>query len=137
MRVHATTGVEAPAEIVFDAIADVRNEPRWNSRVSSAELRSGEPIGLGSTFAVVNGGTSYDVTITTYERPTRLVLEGVGNPDVTIVYSFSSSDGRTEMTSDFDFRPSGVVRLLFAALAPVIRRNVRKQYASFRAMCER
>ena len=136
MRVHATTAVEAAAETVFDAIADVRNEPRWNSRVSSAELRSGEPIALGSTFAVVNGGTSYDVTITTYERPTRLVLEGVGNPDVTIAYGFSSSDGRTEMTSDFEFRPTGVARLLFAVLAPVFRRDVHKQYGSFKAMCE-
>jgi hypothetical protein len=50
------------------------NEPRWNSRVSSA-------------------GWSF---------------EGVGNPSVTIVYTFESSGERTEMASDFDFRPKGV-----------------------------
>ncbi len=117
-------------------MADARNEPRWNSRVSSAELRSGEPIGLGSKFAIVNSGTSYDTTITTYDRPTRLVFEGVGNPDVTIAYTFRSSGERTEMASDFDFRAHGISKLLFAVLAPLLRRDVRKQFASFKAMCE-
>jgi uncharacterized protein YndB with AHSA1/START domain len=136
VRVAATATVESRPETVFDAIADARNEPRWNTRVSSAELRSGEPIGPGSKFTIVNSGTSYDLTITTYERPTRLVFEGVGNPDVTIAYSFRSSGERTEMASAFDFRPTGMSKLLFALLAPLIRRDVRKQFASFKTMCE-
>jgi hypothetical protein len=136
VRVAAAASVESRPETVFDAMADARNEPRWNSRVSSAELRSGEPIGLGSEFAIVNSGTSYDVTITTYDRPTRLVFEGVGNPDVTIAYTFKSSGERTEMASAFDFRPTGISKLLFAVLAPLIRRDVRKQFASFKKMCE-
>ena len=114
MRVAATATVESRPETVFDAMADARNEPRWNSRVSSAALRSGEPIGLGSKFAIVNGGTSYDVTITTYDRPAGLVFEAVGNPDVTIAYTFRSSGECTEMASAFDFRPNG--RYLQAAV---------------------
>ena len=137
MRVVATTTVESRPETVFDTMADARNEPQWNSRVSSAELRSGEPIGLGSKFAIVNGGTSYDVTITTYDRPARLVFEGVGNPDVTIAYTFRPSGERTEMASAFDFRPTGISKLLLAILAPLIRRDVRKQFVSFKAMCEK
>src|SRR4051794_35196810 len=74
VRVDATTTVDCPPETVFDSIADARNEPRWNSRVSSSELRSPEPIGLGSEFTIVNSGTSYDVTITTYDRPNRVVF---------------------------------------------------------------
>jgi dehydrogenase/reductase SDR family member 12 len=136
VHVAATTGVDSRPETVFDAMADARNEARWNSRVSSAELRSDEPIGLGSKFAVVNGGTSYDLTITTYDRPSRLVFEGVGNPDVTIAYTFTASGERTEMASAFDFRPNGISKLLFAVLAPIIRRDVRKQFASFKTMCE-
>jgi uncharacterized protein YndB with AHSA1/START domain len=136
VRVAATTSIESPPEKVFDAMADARNEPRWNSRVSSAELRSGEPIGPRSTFAIVNNGTSYDMTITTYERPTRLVFEGKGNPDVTIAYTFSSRGERTEMASAFDFRPKGSSKLLFAVFAPLIRREVRKQFGSFKTLCE-
>ena len=137
MRVTTTTGIACPPEQVFDTLADLRNDRQWNSRVSSAELRSAEPIGPGSRFAIVNGGTPYDVTITTYERPSRLVLEASGKPDLTIAYAFTPTGEGTDLESDFDFRPSGALKVLFPVLAPVIRRDVPKQFASLKAFCER
>ena len=122
MRATATTRIACAPERVFDTLADLRNETQWNSRVSNAELRSDEPIGLGSRFGIVNGGVSYDVTITTYDRPSRLVLEARGKP---------------ELESELDFRPTGSLKLLFPWLAPVIRRNVPRRYGSLKALCER
>ena len=118
-------------------LADLRNDTQWNSRVSSAELRSAEPIGLGSRFAMVNGGSQYDVTITSYDRPSELVFEASGKPDLTIAYTFTPTSDGTQLDSDFDFRPSGVLKLLFPLLAPVIRRDVPRQFASLKALCER
>src|SRR4051794_15067096 len=63
MRVTAKTEIACPPERVFDTLADLRNDLEWNSRFSKAELLSGEPIGQGSSFAVVNGGTPYDATL--------------------------------------------------------------------------
>ena len=137
MRVTTTTRIACPPENVFDLLADLRNDTQWNSRVSRAELRSSEPIGLGSRFAIVNGGTPYDVTITSYDRPSRLVFEASGKPDLTIACTFTPRGDETELESDFDFRPRGALRVLFPLLAPVIRRDVPKQYASFKALCER
>jgi carbon monoxide dehydrogenase subunit G len=137
VRVTATTRIACPLEQVFDLLADIRNETRWNSRVSSAELRSAEPIGAGSRFAIVNGGAAYDVTITTYDRPSRLAFEATGNPDLTISYALTPTGDGTELKSDFDFRPKGPLKVLFSLLAPVIRRNVPKQYASLKRLCER
>ena len=137
MRVTTTTRIARPPEDVFDMLADLRNDTQWNSRVSSAELRSPEPIGLGSRFAIVNGGTAYDVTITSYDRPSRLVLEASGKPDLTIACTLAPTGEGTELKSDFDFRPRGALKVFFPLLAPVIRRDVPKQYASFKALCER
>ena len=137
VRLNTTTGIACPPEQVFDTLADLRNDTEWNSRVSSAELKSAEPIGPGSRFAIVNGGTPYDVTITTYERPSRLVLEATGKPELTIAYTLTPTNEGTDLESDFDFRPSGVLKALFPLLAPVIRRDVPKQYASLKARCER
>jgi len=137
VRVTTTTRIACPPETVFDMLADLRNDTQWNSRVSRAELRSAEPIGLGSQFAIVNGGTAYDVTITSYERPSRLVYEASGNPDLTIECTFTPAAEGTELESDFDFRPRGGLKVLFPLLAPVIRRDVPKQYASLKALCER
>jgi uncharacterized protein YndB with AHSA1/START domain len=137
VRATATTRIACAPEEVFDLLADLRNETQWNSRVSSAELRSDEPIGLGSRFGIVNGGASYDVTITTYERPSRLVLEARGKPDLTITYALSPTADGTELSSELDFRPRGALTLLFSLLAPVIRRDVPKQYGSLKTLCER
>ena len=137
MRVNTTTRIACPPEKVFDTMADLRNDTQWNSRVSSAELRSPEPIGLGSRFAIVNGGTPYDVTITSYDRPSRLEFEASGKPDLTIVCALTLRGDETELESDFDFRPRGVLKVLFPLLAPVIRRDVPKQFASLKELCER
>ena len=137
MRATATTVIACAPERVFDTLADMRNETQWNSRVSSAELRSGEPVGPGSRFAIVNGGTSYDVTITTYDRPSLLVFEATGKPDLTITYRLAPASEGTELASELDFRPTGAFKLLFTLLAPVIRRDVPKQYRSLKALCER
>ena len=137
MRVTATTRIASTPEKIFDTLADIRNETQWNSRVSSAELLSAEPIGMGSLFAIVNGGTAYDVTITTYDRPSSLAFEASGNPDLTVGYALTSTDDGTELQSDFDFRPKGLLKVLFSLLAPVIRRDVPKQYASLKRLCER
>jgi uncharacterized protein YndB with AHSA1/START domain len=137
VRVTTTTLIACPPEDVFETLADLRNDTQWNSRVSSAELLSPEPIGPGSQFALVNGGTAYDVTITTHERPSRLVFEARGKPDLTITYALTPTGEGTELGSDFDFRPSGALKVLFPLLAPVIRRDVPKQHASLKALCER
>lgn len=136
MRVTTRTWIACTPEHVFDTVADMRNEPQWNSRVSSAELRSAEPIELGSRFAIVNGGTAYEVTISDFDRPSRLLFKASGNPDLTIAYTFSPAGGGTDLESDFDFRPRGALKVVFAVLAPLIRRDVPKQFASLKALCE-
>jgi hypothetical protein len=77
------------------------------------------------------------VTITAYDRPSRLVLEASGKPDLTIAYTVTPTAEGTNLESDFDFRPTGVLKLLFPLLAPMIRRDVPKQYFSLKTLCER
>jgi uncharacterized protein YndB with AHSA1/START domain len=137
LRATATTRIACSPERVFDVLADVRRETEWNGRVSSAELLSDEPVGVGSRFAIVNGGTSYDVTITTCDRPSRLVFEAKGKPDLTITYTLTPIAEGTELESELDFRPRGALTVVFVLLAPVIRRDVPKQYRSLKELCER
>lgn len=137
MRVTTTTRIACPPEEVFETLADLRNETRWNSRVSSAELQSAEPIGAGARFTIVNGGTTYDTNIAVYDPPSRLVLEASGKPDLTIAYTLTANGDGTKLESDFDFRPRGALKVLFSLLAPVIRRDVSRQYASLKTLCER
>jgi uncharacterized protein YndB with AHSA1/START domain len=137
MRAAATIVIACAREHVFDSLADMRNETQWNSGVSVAELRGDEPVAQGSRFHVVNNGTPYDVTLQAYERPSLLVFEATGKPDVTITYRLTPSSAGSELAGELVFRPKGAFVVLFAVLAPVIRRNVRKQFASLKSLCER
>ncbi len=84
-RVQVTTADpdRLPTRTVFDTLADLRDDAQWNSQVSSAELLSGEPIGPGSRFAIVNGGTPCDVTgMATYDRDGQAERLPTGDEDV-------------------------------------------------------
>jgi hypothetical protein len=65
------------------------------------------------------------------------VFEATGKPDVTITYKLTPSAAGTELSGELIFRPKGLLVAVFAALAPVIRRDVRKQFASLKSLCER
>ena len=50
-RVAGHIYIECPPEVVFDCVADERNEPRYNPKMTAVSLVSEPPIGQGSRFA--------------------------------------------------------------------------------------
>ena len=124
--------LETTPEVAFDAMADARNEVRWNSRVSRSDLVSGEPVQQGSRFQTVNRGQSYDATITEYQRPGRLTFEVTGKQmDITSTFSFEANAKGTLLRGEFDFRPKGLVKAMFPLMRPMIRGDLPKQMESF------
>jgi hypothetical protein len=122
----------------FDAMADVRNEPRWNDRVSRSELVSSGSIAKGSRFKTVNRGYEYDAVITTYERPARLEFEVTGGQlDISVSFRFEAAGAnRTRMHGEFDMRPKGVMKLLFPLMTSLVRRDFLKQMGAFKRLFE-
>jgi hypothetical protein len=57
--------------------------------------------------------------------------------DISATFTFAEADGGTELDGSFDFRTKGLVKVMFPLLAPMIRRDLPKQAASFKALCER
>jgi hypothetical protein len=119
-------------------MADARNEPQWNSQVSTSELLSGEPIGQGSQFETTNRGQKYQATITTYERPTRLVFDVTGKTmDIRAAFDFAAAAGGTKNHAEFDFTPKGFVKILFPLMKPLIKKDLPKQAQSFVTFVEK
>ena len=137
MTFTAQATIARPPEEVFDLMADARNEPHWNSKVTRSTLDSGEPVGPGSRFTTVNRGRPYAATITTYERPTRLVFDVTGSGmDITATFRLSPEGAGTRLESAFDFRPKGLMKVMYPALKGAIAKDVPRQAASFNAFCE-
>ena len=72
--VHVTRTIPAPAEDVFDRLADHANYDRFRAINGSKLLREGEPApnGVGALREIKVRPLTFEEEITTYERPTRL-----------------------------------------------------------------
>jgi hypothetical protein len=102
----------------FDLLADVRNEARWNKRVSAAELRSEGPVGEGSRFVTVYLGRENDVALREFNRPERMVVAGTNTMmDIDTTYTFTAENGGTRLVATTEVRPKG----LTSVLTPLLR----------------
>jgi hypothetical protein len=130
--------ISCPVQRAFDLMADGRNEAAWNSHVSRSELLSEEPVGPGSPFLVVNRGQQLTGALSEYDRPRRVVFDVTSKQlDLTGSFTFRAQDDRTVLDAEFDFRPKGAMKLFFPLVAPLVRRDLPRQLASFAAFCER
>ena len=107
--------IDAPVDVVFDTVADSRNEPSFNPDMRSVELLTPLPIGPGSRFRAHMGkaDTEMLVEIVDYERPHRLrtrTSSSMMTTDGTL--SFTPSGHGTLMAWDWQVRPLGWLRLL-------------------------
>jgi hypothetical protein len=66
--------IAAPLELVFDTVADSRNEPSFNQAMTAVELLTPLPIGQGTRFRARMGkaGMEMLVELTEFDRPHRL-----------------------------------------------------------------
>jgi hypothetical protein len=74
--VRGALDIDCPVDLVFDAVADQRNEPIYNPKMTASTKVTPGPIGVGTRFAatVVSWGTPQPVSIeyTGFERPHRI-----------------------------------------------------------------
>jgi hypothetical protein len=72
--IHVTRSIPAPAEPVFDLLADHARYDRFRGITGSALLREGDPApnGVGALRKVLSGPIRFEEEITAYERPSRL-----------------------------------------------------------------
>ena len=137
MEFSSESDIARAPEEVFDRMADARNEPSWNTQVSRSDLVSGGEVGPGAKFVTVNRGKPYDATISTYERPGRVVFEVTGKPlDITASFTITPHGEGSHVESLFDFRPKGSMKLMFPLMQSAIRKDIAKQAQSFKRFCE-
>jgi len=65
MRIEGDIVIAKPIEEVFDFVADERNEPKYNRQMTSAEMMTPDPIGVGTKFRAMMTGRGVAVELTT------------------------------------------------------------------------
>lgn len=126
-------------ERVFDTVADSRNEPSFNPAMTTVELLTPEPIGLGTRFQARMGKRGMDmlVELTEFDRPHRLgSLTTSSMMETSGTLTFSTQTDATLMVWDWQVRPQGWFRALGPLVGPLGRRMERKIWTGLKRQLE-
>jgi hypothetical protein len=129
IRARGQIRIERPSEQVFDFLADLSNEPQFNSDASDIiKVTEGE-IGLGTRYTEsVKPLGFFEVLIHEYDRPRLLGFDARNaRADIRVVFAFTEVDGATDMTAELEMSPKGAFRLTTPLLGPMMRRTMQKQ----------
>ena len=140
--------IERLVEDVFDYVADERNEPQFNSRMSRVELVTPEPIGAGSRFLaesrMMGGAFEVAVEYTVFERPRLLGSRSRSTPRgrkgrslmIEGSLSFEPVPEGTRMRWSWQVETPGALRLISPLLAWMGRRQERAVWTSLKHLLE-
>ncbi len=131
--------ITAPIEKVFDTIADSRNEPRFNPSMTSVELLTPEPVGLGTRFRAFMGnrGLVMLVELTGFQRP-HLISSRTTSAvmDTSGTLTFTTDGESTIMAWDWQVHPRGWLRVLGPVFGPLGARMKRRIWTGLKRMLE-
>lgn len=122
--------IAAPPYLVFDTVADSRNEPSYNPQMRDVELLTPLPIGAGTRFLARLGkaGTEMAVDLVEFDRPNRLGTHTSSSMMTTSgTLTFTPSGDGTLMTWDWQVRPKGWLRMwgpLFGLIGARFERGI-------------
>ena len=133
--------IQAPVDVVFDIVADERNEPRYNPRIVRAEKVSKGPVGRGARFVAEpkSMGSKGEMTleVVEYDRPHRLhnVVRS-SYMQVDGMLTFAEVDGGTRLSWDWDMDLVGPMRVLSPVLAVIGPRWERRNWVGLKDYLE-
>lgn len=138
MKIPLHIQINQPAAVVFDQIADARNEAKWNSTLTDYTLVSGEPVGPGSQFTYKNRGNEFHSTLVEYNKPESLVFEVTGKPmDITARVTLTAdSPSATTVTAVYELRPKGGMKLAMLLFGPFLGKAFAKEFENFKRFSE-
>ena len=140
-RISGHIHIERPPEVVFDCVADERNEPRYNPKMTAVSLVSEPPIGQGSRFTAMlkSGARTFTMTteFTDFERPTRLgSVSTVGAMRTVGAVTFEPQGAGTLMSWAWEVELRGVMKLATPVVAWMGRRQERGIWTQLKTILE-
>lgn len=133
--------IDRPPEVVFEVVADERNEPRYNPKMSDVSMVSEPPIGPGSRFAATMKSRARTlemvIELTDVQRPTRLdSVSTVGAMRTVGALTFEPQGGGTLMRWSWSIELRGLAKLAAPVVAWMGRRQEYRIWTGLKTMLE-
>jgi uncharacterized membrane protein len=140
--VTVATSVHALRDVVARFTMDPRNDVAWIGGVQEAEVEGAEPFGVGSRIrrvaSFLGKRIEYVNRVDELEPGVRLVMRSVKGPfPMVVTYAFGDEpDGATAVTVSVQGDPGGVYRIAESLMERQVRRSVRDDLRTLKALVE-
>jgi hypothetical protein len=140
-KIDGEIWIGRPVDVVFDYVADQRNEPQYNPQMVRAEKITPGPVGKGAQFrsAVAARGRTAEMLIecTDYHRPSRLAsTTTMAQAGISYTLTFEPVGAGTRMRWAGQVRPKGAFRLLGPLITWLGIRQEQRIWASLKQHLE-
>lgn len=133
--------IAAPVKVVFDTVADQRNEPSYNPAMVRSEKVTTGPIRVGTRFTatVTARGRPMDMLVryVAFDRPRRIEsVTQMALLDIDYLLTFQPHPEGTLMRWSWRLRPRGRLRVLAPVLGSLGRRQERRIWTGLKRHVE-
>jgi hypothetical protein len=116
-RISGEVTIARPVEVVFDFVADERNEPKYNPDLLRSEMVTDGPIGVGTKFTAVHEARcrpiEMTIKVTEYDRPRRMgSTTATPAGEIRGGLTFEQVGRGTRMRWLWEMQPTGAARFL-------------------------
>jgi len=142
MEVTSSIEIDRPAAEVFEFVADMANNPRWQKGQVRCDWTSEPPIGLGSTYdqearflgkSIVS---TFEVVEYTHGHHIRIVTTG-GTMEIDVTRTVESlDDDRCVVGAIVRGAPPKAMKLLGPLLPKMVRSSVKRDYQNLKTLLE-
>ena len=132
--------IDRPVDEVFAFVADQTNAPTWQRTLIGVQKLTEGPVGLGTKHSVerrvMGRTTSLANVYTEYVRNEIVGFDVTGPAYGHAVYLTKAVPDGTELISRMELNGRGPFKLLMPFIARSIRREMRDNYVTLKAMLE-
>ena len=141
VNVQTEVVINRPRTEVAEFAADPDNAPRWYVNIHKSQRLTGGPLGPGSKVAFtakfLGRELNYTYEFVDYMPGEKLVMRTAQGPfPMQTTYSWTDDGGGTRMVLGNSGSPSGFSKLAGLVMAPMIRRETRKDLQKLKSILE-
>lgn len=142
LNMQSRIDIHRPAGEVFDFVADQTNAPRWQTGLHEVRRVTPVPIGVGTEHVIARRFAGMNIearnTYTAYQ-PGRFVAFEIPSGKITGEASYlvePQGANTSRLTSEVNFRVSGLAGLATPLLARIFARDAKKNLATLKDLLE-
>ena len=141
VNVQTEVVINRPRAQVADYAANPDNAPRWYVNIHRSQRLTDGPLGVGSRAAFTAGflgrELNYTYEFVEYVPGRKLVMRTAQGPfPMQTTYTWTDDGGGTRMTLGNSGSPSGFSKLAGLVMAPMMRRENRKDLQRLKSILE-